>query len=558
MKSFGRSIVVPVALLFALSANAQENQKQSPPEQTPPVQNPPPQKRPPLGGKYDKGAEQGRQQWVDGQLKQFRQNSKQYMNQNPVKYAQNGKEVQDKGRVFSQGSQTDRQYVDSKYQWRQSRFGKGGKLGGKPPESINPFSEIQPNDRAQWLAQSENLITNLREMDNLGLRRGQINKTPWSGDYWPFYQGAIAARHFDPQYPLEGQEYLRKLDYANQNHFLDIFNTGDQAKINQLSAAEKYDLLTGDSNAGLTNHVWSEGKRIYEQHGGNMERWMGYCHGWAPASYMLARPSRALEVTSFDGNRKVKFYPAELKGLASFLWAVSGFESRFIGGRCNAKKPETDEVGRVLDPNCVDTNSGTWHLSIVNQVGQHNKPFIMDATYDYEVWNQPVVSYDYVYFNPQTYSYANSLREAAVSRDQFSNDKFSRYRSSRTAAVAGVAMRVTYLVETSVNDNETDSPERDLVRSVQYLYDLELDQTGNILGGEWYNNNHPDFLWTPMQNARAMAQEDQTLIPGDWDGQATLPLSWKRAAQQASGRGEVLANIVEKLIEGAANQAPAR
>ena len=84
----------------------------------------------------------------------------------------------------------------------------------------------------------------------------------------------------------------------------------------------------------------------------------------------------------------------------------------FIGGRCNvSENPENDddekvkideETGRVLDPKCFDTNPGTWHTVITNKIGRYNESFIMDATFDAEVWNQPVYSYDVQYYHPRT------------------------------------------------------------------------------------------------------------------------------------------------------------
>jgi hypothetical protein len=33
----------------------------------------------------------------------------------------------------------------------------------------------------------------------------------------------------------------------------------------------------------------AEGGRYYYENYGNVEAWMGICHGWAPASYMMKR-----------------------------------------------------------------------------------------------------------------------------------------------------------------------------------------------------------------------------------------------------------------------------
>ncbi|MBK7961719.1 MAG: hypothetical protein IPK04_11300 [Bdellovibrionales bacterium] len=73
---------------------------------------------------------------------------------------------------------------------------------------------------------------------------------------------------------------------------------------------------------------------------------MGICHGWAPASYMVPRPLSSIEVPSFDGQKKIKLNPAELKGLISQQWAQNPVNSRFVGQRCDSKNPQQDENGR--------------------------------------------------------------------------------------------------------------------------------------------------------------------------------------------------------------------
>lgn len=64
--------------------------------------------------------------------------------------------------------------------------------------------------------------------------------------------------------------------------------------------------------------------------------------------------------------------------------AEAPFNTRFIGGRCNIQNPEKDENGRVIEPDCVDNNPASWHLSVLNQIGITGRSMIMDATYDYQ------------------------------------------------------------------------------------------------------------------------------------------------------------------------------
>jgi hypothetical protein len=321
----------------------------------------------------------------------------------------------------------------------------------------------------------------------------------------------------------------------------------------ELSPAEKYDLLIGDENYTFTKHVLNEGRNYYETTG-KVEPWMGICHGWAPSSYMLGRPKHTVEVLAWDGKTKIKFYPTDIKALASFLWASSSSKARFIGGRCNKKDPKTDENGRVLEQDCFDTNPGSWHISVVNQIGVSKRSFVIDATYDYEVWNQPVYSYEYSYFNPKTLKPVKTISEATILKKDFKNDKFKAYRSENATSMVGISMKLVYIAETRANLSDLDFESKDRKVSVHYLYDLELDRKGNIIGGEWYHNHHPDFMWTPEPSAKPVTAGDLYLRKiGDrsnwsYDSKHPIPDNWRDAALRSSSSGEVVGQIVDSLI----------
>jgi hypothetical protein len=299
--------------------------------------------------------------------------------------------------------------------------------------------------------------------------------------------------------------------------------------------------------------MWEEGRGYYEKNG-SVETWMGICHGWSPASYMLSRPVNSVTVLAADGVTSLTFYPSDIKGLASLLWAKAAPRVKFIGGRCNDMDPKVDpQTGRILAQDCFDTNPGTWHLAVVNQLGVSQRSMVMDATFDYEVWNQPVLGYSYSYFNPATNAAVDSLAAATVAKSAFTNDKFAAYRGSQTDSIVGVSMEVSYLVETAPSQHSPDSPQRDRVTKATYLYDLELDFSGKIIGGEWYQNAHPDFLWTPAKGARALPpweSRNAPLSPDTWPDGQPVPDMWRQIATITSEYSKVpLAVITERLIQ---------
>jgi hypothetical protein len=402
---------------------------------------------------------------------------------------------------------------------------------------------IQAHDRA------EDVVDALRyakpaDMDRAKVSEGALAETPWSSTYWPVYAGLLGNRYADPDFPTS-DDWKANHAYAVAHPAAKVIASGDADAIDMLSPSEKYDLLVGDAHGTLTAAMWSEGKEEYDR-SGKVETWMGICHGWAPASYMFARPRRTVTATS-PGGIQITFYPSDIKALASLLWANSPPPVRFIGGRCDEKAPKKDENGRVLDDACFDTNPGTWHLAVVNQIGVAKRALVMDATYDYEVWNQPVCAYAYHYFNPQTMSFAASMAEGTVARADFTRDRFAKYRSAGYAAALGVAMRTRYVAETPPSHDPTDDPSSDRIVVVDYFYDLELDGAGNILGGEWYVNRHADFLWCPAPGRRAVTPAD-AFATGTWDASTAVPESWRSAAVRASASGMPLAKIVERLI----------
>ena len=420
---------------------------------------------------------------------------------------------------------------------------------------------IENNDVVEELVDlGAKALKNLYKMDQLKLQTARLSKKPWSDDYWPLYKGVLAFRYGD-QNKVTGEDWKEYTDYVYQNPSSSYIGEGFDG-IEFLSPAEKYDLLVGDKDETLTKRMLSEGRPYYDRTG-KVETWMGICHGWAQAAYMLDRPSHKVNVLAADGQTVIPFFPSDIKALGSLLWANVNVYTNFSGGRCNVKDPEKDEVGRVIDQKCFDTNPGTWHRAVVNQIGLSDRSVIIDATYDYEVWNQPVYSYSYLYFNPETYETSKNFSDVAVDVNDFKKDKFKKYRHENTKKVVGVEMVLEYIAETQPVQSEEDGEAFDYVKTVFYRYDLELDNSGNILGGEWYSNMHPDFLWTPRKGDRALTRLDRNIEDAINEGQKqhlwkkgdSIPLSWRKYIPPFSKEGQPLGLIVEGLIERSRDQA---
>lgn len=89
----------------------------------------------------------------------------------------------------------------------------------------------------------------------------------------------MGARYADPSFPAN-PDWKKNYDYIRANPTANILASGSAARINRMSPSEKYDALIGDSSETLTRAMWAEGKRYYDTHG-DVESWMGICHGWS-------------------------------------------------------------------------------------------------------------------------------------------------------------------------------------------------------------------------------------------------------------------------------------
>ncbi len=417
---------------------------------------------------------------------------------------------------------------------------------------MNVASSPAPNatntkrvDAPEVLVDPGTLVYSLREMQLQNLAVGGAADGVWADSYWPFRKGLIGFRYADPKV-ISTKNWETNLAYYNDNPPEAIVAEGNAEAIDVLSPAEKYDILVGDTNFSLTKYSWSQGSK-YIKGANGVPSWAGICHGWAAAASMkVAIPTGSLTFKSPSG-LSVNFYPQDVKALQSMLWANSPPKTRFVGDRCEIAKLPRDSVGRIIDDACRGVNPSTWHVALINQLGVHHRSFVMDLGHDAEIWNYPVVSYRYHYFNPQTWQEGSSLRFTAIPLKDFTIDKFSDHRSPDAHFIIGVSLDITYLVEViPTRKAMPNAPSKTL----RLIYDLELDDNMNIIGqGEWYSNSHPDFIWTFAADAQAVTFADPAFSTQVWDISDPIPISWREAAANASAHGSPLSSILHHFQE---------
>lgn len=416
---------------------------------------------------------------------------------------------------------------------------------------LSPIEQISDNPS---LLVKGDLLNNVTDIDNKKLFTANLAQTAWSDWYWPISVGQLGYRYASSKL----DHYLQGVDLDDENSWptLNTYHLEtniSEESIDDISPSEKYDLLVGDSAFSLTKSQWRVGQ-LYQESEGEVQSWMGICHGWAAAAFMLPRPTKSITLLSRNKEHELKFRPADLKALGSLLYANGRFKNNFVGTRCNIKDPEVDENNRVKDPKCLDSNPGTWHQVIVSLLGHAKETFVMDATYDAEVWNHPVRGYHFNYFNPQTLKVGQSLKESLIKVDDFKEDIFKELRSKDAYYLLGIEMEVSYLVETMPQMRDYDSSDFDALSYVTYSYDLELDKDFNIIGGEWYQLKHPDFLWAPAKETRVFSDLDH-YIPQDMSFDDLIYESnLNELVKHSSSKGQPIARIVEELFERSSKQ----
>jgi hypothetical protein len=431
------------------------------------------------------------------------------------------------------------------------------------------WSDFKKEDKVSdlaktWLSEVQYSINGLPSS-------GKSEQPLWSDDYWAMVRGLISFRYSTGDWFSDYWEAIRSYSQPEEWLSLDLSSELEKSKsITNWSPSEKYDLSVKDEKFSLTNQQKKEGE-WYLNEKGEVEGWMGLCHGWAPASIMVKQPEKVVEWMGPRGV-SIKWYPNDIKALVTLAWANGSWASNFVGRRCEQKKLTKYPNGRIKNGACFDNNPATFHLALANFVGIARSSFIMDKAYDYQVWNQPIISYDFTFFNPTDHEKkSQEWEEVAVKydaefkkKDRFqeplTRGKFKEGESLRSALwtsqdahidkVVGVIATVEYLVETVPPEFGPEAGENFSAREV-YLYDLELvEENGKwrITGGEWYQNNHPDFLFVPQKNSKPRNYWDRFDVPID-PTHSEINGESLQVILRASQDGYPVGNVVDALIE---------
>ena len=349
------------------------------------------------------------------------------------------------------------------------------------------------NDPANF---ARDFYFNWEDLNKPELAQGASEITPWPDTYWPMkkdgynqrWQGGntlspveLYDKAFNNWVPEGGFDAYRQL-----TRFISPGVAYDGEYYEKYGKATKWAHIKGGNYKAriLTS---PDGEPLWDQENnqdniewGGIEDWWGHNHAWASAAIMVPEPQHAVTING------VTFEVSDIKALIAAT--NEGGNSLFLGSRCNKKEVQRDVHGRIINDECRDVNPGAFHVVTLNRMGIRKQSFVMDATYNYEVWNQPCLDYEIEHQEEVPLEVALELLGRIDVSEYPYNDRAKRF--------VHVKMKFRYVVAASASKEPYLSKIDDYIRIHNYEYLLELKGNGEIIGGEWIEDQpHPDFIW---------------------------------------------------------------
>jgi len=308
--------------------------------------------------------------------------------------------------------------------------------------------------------------------------------SPWAGPYWPTYQDGINVEWNQGQ-PSAAEKYATAFG-------LDVTDFMNKvSKDNGIDSQSSRTKCSSDSDCASRTDGSACAIRTGKSSGYCIPTWFGICHAWAPAAILEAEPN--CPVT----HNGVTFQPMDLKALISDIYDGAKISTVFTGARYNGGDDGADEYGRHTNDAYRDLNPAYFHIASANLLGKLNATFVADVDAAAEVWNQPVRGFK-VYEQTEM-----SLEEAA--QTFYGLEEYPWNAAAKS--VVYIKSRLSWIYETYTDGGLVSSGQiNQFTTGKYYYYLLELDDAGEIIGGEWVygsDSDHPDFLWLPKAKPAA-------------------------------------------------------
>ena len=314
-------------------------------------------------------------------------------------------------------------------------------------------------------------------------KRGKARHKPYTGNWYPYRHNGTAR----------------------------IFSGKSQ------SALHKYDQAFPSSD-GSTAVSWEQ-----RYHSSKGSSWTGHCNGFAGAAQRHAEPRfpvirngvhfTAADIKTLLAEVHLHVQSLTLGGLRCRNVKIENAISSAGGTSCpvgfrklqlsNGKvKCIKNPPRRAASPQlsaCEDVNAGTFHLALANWVGRRAQTIIFDKEAYDQVWNYPLFKYS---IDPESrfISKTEALR--------YTNQHGTQYPFNPAATkFYYTKMHIGYAEV--LNNKESDVYPTFKESSTTYTYILELDNFGDIIGGEWIGSSyhqHPDFLWIALEPKKSLSR----------------------------------------------------
>lgn len=383
------------------------------------------------------------------------------------------------------------------------------------------------------------------------------SRKPWSGYYWAHRYGMLSAR-----YPLDNKNsmcvirnniitqwytYRQSIntyaqpqdDYIQKSYGQNYYNQYINA---YYSPAEKLDLLFGDPNFSLTNYMKSQGYQYMTDN--DVPSWLGLCNGWSPASYLEPRCNRSITLTAYDNVTQITFLPDDMEAYATLFYAMASYNIKMIGNRCSD----------TTEQYCMLMNAGVFVIAIANQIGIRKENVIFEPKVDSEIWNYPVYSYAFQFYNAlqrnnntRTYTYTLTwdMLLSPSSITGTNDNVFVKASTSSSFSYSsyyiGVRLCLTYVAE----DYPYHSEEVWEDTTGEFCYDIVLALASNfkVIDGFWDQDDIPTYMWTPQNKESIVGPYDNYV--SEFNGSIEDIVKARTYAIYSARSGTVLKKVME-------------
>ena len=202
----------------------------------------------------------------------------------------------------------------------------------------------------------------------------------------------------------------------------------------------------------------------------------------------------------------------------------------------------------------MSLNPGSFLITVGNWVGINKNNLVLDPKADAEIWNQPIYKYTLRYYNPVTGGFYSNVDSAKTTQAQLrycGSSWCSNIRStcSEGTYVVGVFFQVTYSVEN--NPQHSNVSQNDAWKTDSFDSAVTLDAEGNIIGGTWRYNIHPNFIWRPDEKLDIKGVSDDAAAA--FDGRSSTLKTYTSLVRASSNKGQILKSFIVWLAKASSN-----